>query len=38
MKAMRARGAAHPLEATGEQLRGMMPWIKSNALVNKERN
>jgi ketol-acid reductoisomerase len=38
MKAMRARGAAHPLEETGAKLRGMMPWIKSNALVNKERN
>lgn len=38
LKAMRARGAAHPLEETGEKLRGMMPWIKSNALVDKERN
>ena len=38
LKAMRARGAEHPLEATGEKLRGMMPWIKSNAMVDKERN
>ncbi len=38
LKARRAQGAAHPLEETGEKLRGMMPWIKSNALVDKERN
>jgi len=38
LKAMRARGAAHPLEETGEKLRGMMPWIKANQLVDKERN
>ena len=38
LKARRAKGAAHPLEETGEKLRGMMPWIKSNAMVDKERN
>ncbi len=38
LKARRAQGASHPLEETGEKLRGMMPWIKSNALVDKERN
>jgi len=38
LKARRAQGAAHPIEETGEKLRGMMPWIKSNALVDKERN
>lgn len=38
LKAMRARGAEHPLEETGAKLRGMMPWIKSNALVDKEKN
>ncbi|SCA55650.1 acetohydroxy acid isomeroreductase and 2-dehydropantoate 2-reductase [Candidatus Terasakiella magnetica] len=38
LKARRAQGAAHPIEETGEQLRGMMPWIKANQLVDKERN
>ncbi|MDV7337963.1 ketol-acid reductoisomerase [Terasakiella sp. A23] len=38
LKARRAQGAAHPIEETGEKLRGMMPWIKANQLVDKERN
>ena len=38
LKAMRARGAEHPLEATGEKLRGMMPWIAKNQLVDKAKN
>ncbi|HEX9159940.1 MAG TPA: ketol-acid reductoisomerase [Rhizomicrobium sp.] len=29
MKAMRARSAAHPIEAVGERLRAMMPWLKN---------
>ena len=29
---------SHQIEEVGEKLRGMMPWIKSNALVDKERN
>ena len=37
-KAMRARNAAHPIEGVGENLRGMMPWIKEKALVDKDRN
>jgi ketol-acid reductoisomerase len=37
-KATRARMAAHPIEKVGEQLRGMMPWIKEKALVDKSRN
>jgi ketol-acid reductoisomerase len=37
-KAMRAASAAHPIEEVGERLRGMMPWIKKSALVNKVRN
>ena len=36
-KATRARYAAHPIEKVGEQLRGMMPWIKEKALVDKSR-
>jgi ketol-acid reductoisomerase len=37
-KAMRAKAAAHPIEAVGEKLRGMMPWIAKNKLVDKARN
>jgi ketol-acid reductoisomerase len=37
-KATRARMAAHPIEDVGERLRGMMPWIKEKALVDKSRN
>ncbi|MFE1601002.1 ketol-acid reductoisomerase [Methylobacterium sp. ID0610] len=37
-KATRARNAAHPIEEVGERLRGMMPWIKEKALVDKSKN
>ncbi len=37
-KATRAKNAAHPIEEVGERLRGMMPWIKEKALVDKSRN
>jgi ketol-acid reductoisomerase len=37
-KAMRAKMAAHPLEEVGAKLRGMMPWIKQRALVDRSRN
>jgi ketol-acid reductoisomerase len=37
-KAMRRRSAEHQIEAVGEQLRGMMPWIAENALVDKSKN
>jgi ketol-acid reductoisomerase len=37
-KAMRAAAAAHPIEAVGEKLRAMMPWISKNKLVDKARN
>jgi ketol-acid reductoisomerase len=37
-KAMRRRGAAHPVEAVGERLRGMMPWIAEKRLVDKSKN
>jgi len=36
--ALRAKGRAHPIEATGEKLRAMMPWIAKNKLVNKAAN
>lgn len=35
---LRAKGKAHAIEATGEKLRGMMPWIAKNQLVNKRAN
>jgi ketol-acid reductoisomerase len=37
-KGIRRNNDAHQIEEVGEKLRGMMPWIKSNALVDKERN
>jgi ketol-acid reductoisomerase len=37
-KAMRAKMAEHPAEQIGEKLRGMMPWIKQRALVDRSRN
>jgi ketol-acid reductoisomerase len=37
-KATRRLNDRHPIEDVGERLRAMMPWIKSNALVDKQRN
>ena len=37
-RATRRRNAEHPIERVGERLRGMMPWIGKNALVDKSRN
>jgi ketol-acid reductoisomerase len=37
-KAMRRREAAHPIEEMGDTLRGMMPWIASNRLVDRTKN
>jgi ketol-acid reductoisomerase len=37
-KAMRAKMAAHPIEEVGEKLRGMMPWIKQRAMVDRSKN
>jgi ketol-acid reductoisomerase len=37
-KAMRRRAAEHDIEKVGEKLRGMMPWIAQNRLVDKARN
>jgi len=37
-KAMRRRAAEHPIEQIGEKLRGMMPWIAANRLVDKSKN
>ncbi|HEX2018651.1 MAG TPA: ketol-acid reductoisomerase [Aurantimonas sp.] len=37
-KGIRRMNDSHQIEEVGEKLRGMMPWIKSNALVDKARN
>jgi ketol-acid reductoisomerase len=37
-KAMRRRGAEHPIEKIGEKLRAMMPWIAQNRLVDRAKN
>ena len=38
LKAARKQALAHPIEKIGGELRGMMPWIGKNALVDKQRN
>jgi len=37
-KAIRRRQQTHPIEEVGERLRGMMPWIGENKLVDKSKN
>jgi len=37
-KATRRMNDSHPIEEVGGRLRGMMPWIKAGALVDKEKN
>jgi ketol-acid reductoisomerase len=37
-KGIRRNNDAHQIEEVGEKLRGMMPWIKGNALVDKAKN
>ena len=37
-KATRRKVADHPIEAVGNELRAMMPWITANRLVDKEKN
>ncbi|GGD20125.1 ketol-acid reductoisomerase [Aureimonas glaciei] len=37
-KGIRRMNDSHQIEEVGAKLRGMMPWIKSNALVDKDRN
>ena len=37
-KAIRRNNDAHQIEQIGEKLRGMMPWIKAGALVDKAKN
>jgi len=35
---LREAEAQHPIEKVGDRLRGMMPWIGKNKLVDKEKN
>ncbi len=35
---LRKEAANHPLEKVGAGLRGMMPWLAQNRLVDKSRN
>ena len=37
-KATRAKAASHQIEEVGAKLRGMMPWIGANKLVDKDKN
>jgi ketol-acid reductoisomerase len=38
MTARRRLNAQHPIEIVGAQLRGMMPWISKNKLVDQSKN
>ncbi len=37
-RAMRRRAKMHGIEKVGKELRGMMPWIKKNKLVDTDKN
>ena len=36
--AQRRRAAEHPMEEVGARLRGLMPWLKENRLVDRSKN
>ncbi len=38
LKAKRRLGKEHPIEAVGERLRNMMPWIRENKIVDRSKN
>ena len=38
LEAKREKTRQHPIEVTGEKLRSMMPWIKTNKIVDKTKN
>jgi ketol-acid reductoisomerase len=38
IKTMRAKCESHPIEKVGKELRGMMPWITANRLVDQSKN
>ncbi len=37
-KELRKEAANHPIEKVGDRLRGLMPWLGSNRLVDKDKN
>jgi len=37
-ESMRENGKKHQIEEVGSKLRGMMPWISANKLVDKDKN
>ncbi|MEI7672442.1 MAG: ketol-acid reductoisomerase [Deltaproteobacteria bacterium] len=37
-RALRRAGREHSIEAVGERLRGMMPWISANKIVDRSKN
>jgi ketol-acid reductoisomerase len=37
-RALRRRGAEHPMEEVGQRLRGLMPWLRENRLVDRSKN
>ncbi|MBP8816565.1 MAG: ketol-acid reductoisomerase, partial [Psychrobacter sp.] len=38
MTARRRNNAEHQIEVTGAKLRGMMPWIGGNKIIDKDKN
>ncbi len=38
LEALRKKGREHQIEKVGAELREMMPWIKANKIVDKEKN
>ena len=38
MEKYRRESREHPIEKVGAELRGMMPWIEANKLVDKSKN
>ena len=37
-KELRKEGGNHAIEKVGERLRGLMPWLKENRLVDRTKN
>jgi ketol-acid reductoisomerase len=37
-RALRNQGAQHPMEEVGQRLRGLMPWLRENRLVDRSKN
>ena len=37
-RALRRQGQQHPMEEVGARLRGLMPWLRENRLVDRSKN